>query len=83
MPRMMIDVSIRNLKTKVLGQTISMPIGISPTAMQKMAHPDGEWWVSSTPFSLSFTSSIKFTYSEKATKFCEISTVDLTYAVTL
>jgi len=42
MPRMMIDVSIRNLKTKVLGQTISMPIGISPTAMQKMAHPDGE-----------------------------------------
>ena len=42
MPRMMIDVSTRNLMTKVLGQTISMPIGISPTAMQKMAHPDGE-----------------------------------------
>ena len=42
MPRMMIDVSIRNLTTEALGQTISMPIGISPTAMQKMAHPDGE-----------------------------------------
>ena len=55
MPRMMIDVSIRNLKTKVLGQTVSIPIGISPTAMQKMAHPDGEWWVSSTPFVFPFS----------------------------
>ena len=54
MPRMMIDVSIRNLTTEVLGQTVSMPIGISPTAMQKMAHPDGEWWVSSTPFVFPF-----------------------------
>ena len=42
MPRMMVDVSKRSLKTSVLGQEISMPIGISPTAMQRMAHPDGE-----------------------------------------
>ena len=39
---MMIDVSGRNLRTKILGHEISMPIGISPTAMQKMAHPEGE-----------------------------------------
>jgi (S)-2-hydroxy-acid oxidase len=42
MPRMMIDVSRLNLATTVLGHDISMPIGISPTAMQRMAHPDGE-----------------------------------------
>ena len=42
MPRMMIDVSKRILKTTVLGQNVSMPIGISPTAMQRMAHPEGE-----------------------------------------
>ena len=28
--------------TKVLGRNILMPIGISPTAMQRMAHPEGE-----------------------------------------
>ena len=39
---MMIDVSSRNMKTSVLGTEISMPIGIAPTAMQKMAHPEGE-----------------------------------------
>ena len=42
MPRMMIDVSRRNLSTTILGRKISMPIGISPTAMQRMAHADGE-----------------------------------------
>ena len=41
-PRMLVDVSKRCLETKVLGQEVSMPIGIAPTAMQKMAHPDGE-----------------------------------------
>ena len=42
MPRMMVDVSNRTMKTRVLGTEISMPIGISPTAMQRMAHPEGE-----------------------------------------
>ena len=31
-----------SMKTSVLGTEISMPIGIAPTAMQKMAHPEGE-----------------------------------------
>ena len=39
---MMVDVSKRTMKTTVLGNEISMPIGIAPTAMQKMAHQDGE-----------------------------------------
>jgi len=26
----------------VLGREVKMPVGIAPTAMQRMAHPDGE-----------------------------------------
>ncbi|KAF9588852.1 hypothetical protein IFM89_016790 [Coptis chinensis] len=40
-PQILIDVSHIDLSTTVLGYKISMPIMISPTAMQKMAHPDG------------------------------------------
>ena len=36
------DVSTRSLSTTFLGCTVSMPIGVAPTAMQRMAHPDGE-----------------------------------------
>lgn len=36
------DVSKRDLSTTFLGQQVSMPIAVAPTAMQKMAHPDGE-----------------------------------------
>ncbi|GFR13458.1 hydroxyacid oxidase 1 [Trichonephila clavata] len=31
-----------NLSTTVLGEKISMPIGISPMSFQRLAHPDGE-----------------------------------------
>ncbi|CAH0557317.1 unnamed protein product [Brassicogethes aeneus] len=41
-PRCLQDVSKRDLSTTVLGQKVSMPIGIAPTAMQRMAHPEGE-----------------------------------------
>ena len=36
------DVSIRNQSTVVLGCNVAIPVGVSPTAMQKMAHPEGE-----------------------------------------
>ena len=39
---MLIDVSERDLSTTILGQRINIPIGIAPTAMQRMAHPEGE-----------------------------------------
>lgn len=35
------DVSKIDMTTTVLGFSVSMPIMIAPTAMQKMAHPDG------------------------------------------
>lgn len=41
-PRMLRDVSRRDLSVTVFGSKILMPVGISPTAMQKMAHPEGE-----------------------------------------
>ncbi|CAI0548487.1 unnamed protein product [Linum tenue] len=41
-PRILVDVSNIDMTTTVLGFKISMPIMIAPTAMQKMAHPDGE-----------------------------------------
>uniref|UniRef100_A0A0E0HWI0 (S)-2-hydroxy-acid oxidase n=1 Tax=Oryza nivara TaxID=4536 RepID=A0A0E0HWI0_ORYNI len=42
-PRILIDVSKIDMATTVLGFKISMPIMIAPSAMQKMAHPDGEY----------------------------------------
>jgi (S)-2-hydroxy-acid oxidase len=41
-PRILIDVTKVDLSTNVLGFNISMPIMVAPTAMQRMAHPDGE-----------------------------------------
>ncbi|EPS70695.1 glycolate oxidase, partial [Genlisea aurea] len=41
-PRILIDVSNVDTSTTVLGFKISMPIMVAPSAMQKMAHPDGE-----------------------------------------
>eukprot|EP00250_Pteridium_aquilinum_P024384 c29002_g1_i1 orf=3-539(-) len=41
-PRILVDVTKVDLTTTVLGFKISMPIMVAPTAMQKMAHPEGE-----------------------------------------
>ncbi|KAK4879617.1 hypothetical protein RN001_007763 [Aquatica leii] len=41
-PRMMRNVTDRDLSITVMGEKVAMPIGIAPTAMQKMAHPEGE-----------------------------------------
>lgn len=44
LPRMLRDVSRRELSVTLLGgrERLSFPIGIAPSAMQKMAHPEGE-----------------------------------------
>jgi isopentenyl diphosphate isomerase/L-lactate dehydrogenase-like FMN-dependent dehydrogenase len=41
-PRVLIDISKRDLSTTVLGQKVSMPIIVAPTAFHRMAHPEGE-----------------------------------------
>jgi 4-hydroxymandelate oxidase len=40
--RTMVDVATRDLRTSVLGIPISMPVLVAPTAMQKLAHSEGE-----------------------------------------
>ena len=44
-PRILFDVSKIDMTTIVLGSKIKMPIMIAPTAMQKMAHPEGIFFV--------------------------------------
>ena len=41
-PRFLIDVGEPDLSTTVLGQALPFPIVLAPTAMQQMAHPEGE-----------------------------------------
>ncbi|NXF12170.1 HAOX1 oxidase, partial [Smithornis capensis] len=41
-PRVLRDVSVMDLSTSVLGHKVSMPVCVSATAMQCMAHTDGE-----------------------------------------
>ena len=41
-PRVLRDISKRDLTTTILGQTVSMPILVAPTAFHCMAHPEGE-----------------------------------------
>jgi isopentenyl diphosphate isomerase/L-lactate dehydrogenase-like FMN-dependent dehydrogenase len=41
-PRMMVDITERDLSTMVLGTPVSMPILTAPAAFNKLAHADGE-----------------------------------------
>ncbi|CAL8106493.1 unnamed protein product [Orchesella dallaii] len=41
-PRLLRGVSKRSLFTTVLGKPVNFPVGIAPTAMHQMAHPEGE-----------------------------------------
>jgi isopentenyl diphosphate isomerase/L-lactate dehydrogenase-like FMN-dependent dehydrogenase len=41
-PRVLVDVSVIDTRTTVLGIPVSMPVLIAPTGTQCLAHPDGE-----------------------------------------
>ncbi len=41
-PRVLVDVSKVTAATTVLGAEVSMPVLVAPTALHRMAHPDGE-----------------------------------------
>ena len=41
-PHVLRDVSTIDMSTTILGEKIDFPICVAPTAMQKLAHPDGE-----------------------------------------
>ncbi len=40
--RVLVDVATRSLATTVLGERLSMPIAVAPTAFHRLAHRDGE-----------------------------------------
>src|SRR5260221_9886904 len=42
LPRTLVDVSERHIGTTALGEPVSMPVLIAPTAFQGLAHPEGE-----------------------------------------
>ena len=39
---MLRDVSNIDMKTTIMGDEVDFPIGVAPTAMQRMAHDEGE-----------------------------------------
>ena len=41
-PRVLRDVSNIDMSTTILGRKIDFPVCVSPTALHKLAHPDGE-----------------------------------------
>jgi isopentenyl diphosphate isomerase/L-lactate dehydrogenase-like FMN-dependent dehydrogenase len=41
-PRVLVDVANVSTATTVLGTPVSMPLLVAPTAIQRLAHPDGE-----------------------------------------
>jgi len=41
-PRVLVDVGAVTTETTVLGSPVSLPVLLAPTALQRMAHPDGE-----------------------------------------
>jgi 4-hydroxymandelate oxidase len=41
-PRAMVNVEYRDLSVNILGDTLSLPIGVAPSAFHKLMHPDGE-----------------------------------------
>jgi len=41
-PRVLVDVSVLDTRTSVLGTPVSMPILVAPTALHCLAHPEGE-----------------------------------------
>lgn len=41
-PRMLVDVAAVSPATRVLGEDVSMPVLVAPTAFQRLAHPDAE-----------------------------------------
>lgn len=41
-PRVLVDVSERDLSVRALGEKLSMPVAVAPMAYHRLAHPEGE-----------------------------------------
>ena len=47
-PHVLIDVSVVDTSTRVLGRPLSFPVMLAPTALNRLGHPDGEVAAAST-----------------------------------
>jgi len=41
-PRVMVNVSVVDVSTRLLGRSLSFPVMLAPTALNRLGHPDGE-----------------------------------------
>ena len=41
-PRVMVNVSVVDASTRLLGRSLSFPVMLAPTALNRLGHPDGE-----------------------------------------
>lgn len=73
LPRMLVDVSKRDLSVTILGETLQLPILIAPMAFQCLAHLDGEV-ATARAAALTGTGMILSTMSTKSIE--EVATVD-------
>ena len=79
------DLSSNNTESKVgvgVGKYVIERIDFGSSFYKNHFYGQGEFWLDIYFFHIIFQL-IKFIYSEKATKFCEISTVDLSYVLTV
>lgn len=42
LPKVLVDVNARDMRTNVLGQSVALPVLVAPMAFHKMAYPEGE-----------------------------------------
>lgn len=42
LPRVLVDVTQVDTRTRLLGSPVATPVGVAPTALQRLAHPEGE-----------------------------------------
>ncbi|MCW2782988.1 MAG: FMN-dependent alpha-hydroxy acid dehydrogenase [Marmoricola sp.] len=70
-PRVLQDVTDPVLGTSMLGTAVTLPLGMAPTTLQRMAHPDGELAVARA---VAEAGSLMVVSSNAGTTFAEIGT---------
>ena len=69
-PHVLRDVRDVDLSTTLLGTTYAAPIGLAPTSLQRLAHPDGELAMARAAAA---TRTLLCVSSNAGTRFCDIS----------
>ncbi|MFY8001881.1 MAG: alpha-hydroxy acid oxidase [Candidatus Kapaibacteriota bacterium] len=81
LPRVLRNVAQRSLQTTLLGETFAMPIGIAPTAMQRLAHEDGEFATARAAASMSVPMILSTTATVAVEDVAKVAGVSLWFQV--